>query len=145
MKLLKVKIGDADVANQAGVYKKFFGTIDWKGNKAEVKNADFELTADGKIYWNGGGWFNGTWKNGVWVKGIWQDGTWQDGWWYNGTWKKGLWHNGVWYNGTWKGGTWKKGVWVKGYIGTHESKRTDPGTFAERLAKKRKPQKPNSK
>jgi hypothetical protein len=141
MKLLKVKIGDAEVANQAGIYKKFFGTIDWKGNKGEVQNADFELTPDGKINWDGGVWENGTWhkghwKNGTWQNGWWQNGTWQNGWWKQGTWKNGVWYDGVWYDGVWQKGTWKNGVWLKGYIGTQESKRLDPNRFAIRMAKK---------
>ena len=109
MKLLKIKISDAEVANQAGEYKNFTGIIDWKGSKGQVKNADFELQANGDIWWH----------NGYWVKGIWNRGEWQKGWWENGTWKNGSWLNGKWQNGTWKNGdfnygTWYDGVWENG-------------------------------
>jgi hypothetical protein len=82
MKLLKVKISDAEVANQAGYryfdytgiankegeYFDYTGTIDWKGNKGQVRRATFQLTSKGEIYWLYGTWLNGTWKKGY-IKG----------------------------------------------------------------------------
>ena len=107
-KLLK----SAEVASEIGEYENFTGTINFKGVKAKVKNATFELKRSGAIRWNNGTWINGNWKLGTWEKGIWEDGDFLRGTWNNGTWKDGVFKGG-WKNGTWEGGTFD-GMWVKG-------------------------------
>ena len=56
MKLIKVKIGDAEVMNQPGVYKNFTGVFDWRGGTFERGILNDSL------------WRRGTWKNGTWLK-----------------------------------------------------------------------------
>lgn len=100
-----------EVADTAGEYKKFTGTIKWKGSEGKVRGATFELDHVDGILWKGGIWLNGTWEDGYWEDGIWEDGTWKDGVWEAGEWKKGFWGNG-----TWHGEEKKRGYWNGKYI-----------------------------
>ena len=117
MKLLKVKIGDAEVANQESIYKNFTGTIDWKGSKGQVKNADFELDRFG-IRFKSGTWesgvFDGNFKGGTWLNGVFDNGYFEGGTWKNGTWRYGYFQGGIWENGTWKDGYFEGGTWKNG-------------------------------
>ena len=93
-----------EVANTAGEYKKFTGTIEWKGSNARVRNATFELSRNGIV------WQDGVWEGGIWENGIWWDGTWRDGVWKGGDWQDGKWKGGNWKNGKWERGRDKRGV-----------------------------------
>jgi hypothetical protein len=100
------------MANQAGEYKNFTGTIVWGETIGQVKNACIELktTSNQKtIVFRGGIWEDGICGHGVSLGVIWKNGTWKDGIWHNGTWENGNWLNGEWYDGDWKNGTWKNG------------------------------------
>lgn len=139
LKIAKQMIAKQKVADKVGEYANFTGEIFFNGTRAKVKNAFFDLTSKGEIYWydgywidgywikgtwedgiwydgvwQGGIWQGGEWKDGTWQFGVWQNGEWQDGVWQYGAWQKGTWKNGIWQNGVMKGGTWEHGTWVKG-------------------------------
>lgn len=121
-RVAKGLVSSKGVANTAGEYENFTGVIDWKGSNGRVKNATFELTNRGIIWyngiWRGGTWKDGTWKGGDWKDGRWEDGIWEYGTWRDGTWCKGTWESGFWYDGTWEYGEWNCGNW---WGGTWES------------------------
>ena len=136
LEIAKSLVANKNVAGWYGKYENFTGTIDWKGTKAEVTNATFELRDDGtywNVIWKSGTWENGTLHYGTWYDGIWKNGTWEDGKWFHGTWRNGIfkngeWEIGTWENGTWNGriwwhGTWKNGIWKGGewFRGTWEN------------------------
>lgn len=103
---LAKEIVSEDVASEDGKYEDFTGTINYKGSKGKVKEADFELK-NGKIIWEVGIWKDGSWKDGVWYNGEWKNGMWNDGTWLNGRWEKGTWYKGTWVDGDWYEGKWK--------------------------------------
>ena len=121
IKLADQLVSEQKKADHEGKYRGFTGTIDWKGSKAEVRDADFDLTGKG-IYWKNGTWVDGDWNDGYWERGTWDDGTWKDGIWRTGVWNDGTWEKGNWNSGEWKGGTFENGYWKTGYFSN--------GTFA---------------
>ena len=52
------------IANTAGEYENFTGTIEWGDSHGQVTRATFELDRHGIV------WKDGTWENGVWENGI---------------------------------------------------------------------------
>lgn len=102
------------VANKAGRYKGFTGTINVGNTNATVSDATFKIQSNGDVTWDNGTWEDGTWNNGTWRNGTWEKGTWNGGTWEKGDWEDGTWNDGDWEDGTWHKGTWKDGVWYGG-------------------------------
>lgn len=140
MKLLKVRIGDAEVMNQPGVYKNFTGVFDWKGNRGQVRNANVLALSNSFPYIQiKGGTATGhlsdcsmtktIFENGTVVDSVlddvtWKNGTFKDGSFRSGTFKNGTFEDGS-FVGTFKGGVFKGGV----FDGTFEGGVFDGGRF----------------
>jgi hypothetical protein len=93
-----------NIADTAGFWKDFRGTLLWKGIHASVAAKKMSLNDSGSKYLVS--WYGGTWNDGN-ADNVW----WKEGQWKNGTFTGGMWISGTWNGGTWKGGYDANGQW----------------------------------